>query len=72
LGKLVGLMVLKVSGPIDYSKINPSQYKDLFEDPASYEEAWGYECDFQWRKWQEAIIKKFSKMKSNIVWKRIM
>ena len=40
IGKLARLMALKVSGPIDYSKIDPSQCKDLFEDPTSYDEAW--------------------------------
>jgi hypothetical protein len=44
-------MALKMSNTINYSKVDPSQYKDLFEDLASYDEAWGHDCEFQRGKW---------------------
>ena len=26
--------------PVDYSKVDPSRYKDIFESPTTFEEAW--------------------------------
>ena len=58
-------------GQVDYEKVDPSKYKDIFEKPNSFEEAWNHPCPFQRKKWREATQKEFSKMNGKKVWKKI-
>jgi Reverse transcriptase (RNA-dependent DNA polymerase)/gag-polypeptide of LTR copia-type len=54
----------------DYSKIDPAKFKDIFENPKSFEEAWNHPDPFQREKWREAILKEFAKMERNKVWRK--
>lgn len=51
--------------------IDPSKFKDRFENPKNYEEAWDHQDTFQREKWREAIELELSKMKEKGVWKKI-
>jgi hypothetical protein len=51
--------------------IDPSQYKDKFEVPESFEEAWNHPDPFQRKRWREAIEKEFAKMDQRKVWRKI-
>jgi hypothetical protein len=51
--------------------MDPSQYKDKFDKPGSFEEAWDHEDPFQRERWREAINKEFKKMEERQVWKKI-
>ena len=64
-------MALVVRHEVDYTKIDPSKYKETFDDPTSFDEAWNHPCEFQRVKWREAINKEFNKMDSNKVWRKI-
>ena len=55
----------------DYSKMDPSKYKDIFENPKTFEEAWDHPDPFQKGKWREAILKEFAKMERCKVWKKV-
>jgi hypothetical protein len=55
----------------DYEKLNPSLYKDMFENPKTFDEAWNHPDPFQRKKWREAILKEFSKMNQNRVWRKV-
>ena len=52
-------------------KVDPAKYKDMFDNPTTFDEAWNHPCPFQRRKWREAIMKEFSKMELNKVWKKV-
>ena len=56
--------------PHGYRQIDPSKYKDMFDDPPTFDDAWNSE-PFQWTKSQEAINKEFSKMELNKVWTKV-
>jgi hypothetical protein len=64
-------MALVVRHDVDYTKVDPSKYKEMFDVPTSFEEASNHPCQFQRAKWREAINKEFNKMDSNRVWKKI-
>jgi hypothetical protein len=32
---------------VDYNKVNPSQYKDMFLTPMNFNDAWNHPCLFQ-------------------------
>ncbi|MGL5934163.1 MAG: reverse transcriptase domain-containing protein, partial [Cetobacterium sp.] len=55
---------------LDHSKIDPSKYKDIFENPKTFMEAWNHPDTFQREKWREAIEKEFAKMERNKVWRK--
>lgn len=55
----------------DPSKIDPSKYKDIFENPKTFDEAWNHPDPFQRKKWRGAITLEFSKMNEKKVWKKI-
>ena len=50
---------------------DPSKFKDQFENPKGYDEAWNHPDPFQREKWREAITKEFEKMEAKGVWKKI-
>ena len=56
---------------MDPNELLPEQYKDVFEAPARYEQAWDHPDPFQREKWREAIEKEFSKMNTLNVWIKI-
>ena len=70
-GVLANDMALVVRHDVDYTKIDPSKYKEMFDAPTSFDEAWNHPCEFQRAKWREAINMEFHKMDSNKVWKKI-
>ena len=51
--------------------VDPSRFKDLFENPKTFDEAWNHPDPFQRKKWRMAIKKEFDKMESKKVWKKI-
>ena len=57
--------------PTIYDKLDPSKYKETFENPEKFEEAWNHEEPFQRKKWREGIHKELTKMHSKRVWERI-
>ena len=73
INELVDDLAMKAEeeGPIDYSKIDPCKYKDIFKDPPNFNTAWNHPEAFQRAKWREGIEKEFSKMNQNVVWKKI-
>ena len=57
---------------IDISKpeeISPESYREVFNIPNTYKQAWYNECKFQRAKWRDAIQKEFKKMEDHGVWK---
>ena len=54
-----------------YKDVDPSQCKDMFENPSSYEEAWNHKDPFQRKLWREAITKELTKMAEKKVWRKI-
>lgn len=54
-----------------YGKLKPEQYKDVFNKPANFNEAWNHPSSFQRKLWREAIIKELAKMESYKVWKKV-
>ena len=56
---------------MDPEKIDPSKYKDMFENPKKFDEAWNHHDDFQKKKWREAIMKEFDNMELNKVWTKV-
>jgi hypothetical protein len=56
---------------VDYSKVDPSTYKDIFTVPTTFEEAWNHPCPFQRERWRAGILKEMKKMEENKVWKKI-
>jgi len=61
----------KIEEPIDYEKIDPTRYKDIFECPKTFEEAWNHPCPFQRKMWRAAILKELEKMLQLKVWVKI-
>jgi len=55
----------------ELEKLDPSRYKDVFENPRTFDEAWNHPCPFQRRLWREAILKELKKMEELRVWKKI-
>ena len=51
--------------------VNPDMYKEIYDNPTSFQEAWYHPDPFQRMKWREAIAKEFDKMDSLKVWKKI-
>ena len=56
--------------PLDYNKIDPAMYKEIFENPKSWDEAWNHPDPFQQKKWREAILNEFEKMEKCKVWRK--
>jgi Reverse transcriptase (RNA-dependent DNA polymerase) len=52
-------------------EVDPSKFKDMFENPKSYKEAWNHKDPFQREKWREAITKELTKMEEKKVWHKI-
>ena len=69
-GELAPEMAFKAM-EMDPEKIEPSKYKDIFENPKKFDEAWNHHDEFQRKKWREAIMKEFDKMELNKVWTKV-
>ena len=54
--------------PTKYDTLDPSKFKDTFEAPEKFDEAWNHEEPFQRRKWREGIHKELTKMHGKRVW----
>ena len=52
-------------------QVDPSKFKDIYENPKTFKEAWDHEDQFQRDRRREAINKEFSKMEEKGVWKKI-
>jgi hypothetical protein len=53
------------------SKHSPSNYKDVYDTPSSYEAAWNHDDPWQRSKWREAITLEFKKMEAHKVWVKV-
>jgi hypothetical protein len=60
-----------LEGNIDPESLQPDQFKDYFDNPSSFQEAWNHPDPFQRAKWRDAINKEFTKMEALKVWKKI-
>ena len=77
-GELANDLAMRASAPprdkdlgnMDYSKVDPSKYKEIFENPESFDKAWNHPEPFQQQKWRAAILKEFVKMERNKVWRK--
>jgi Reverse transcriptase (RNA-dependent DNA polymerase) len=49
---------------IDYDKIDPKKYRKMFKVPGSYKEAVNHPCEWQRKRWIEAMSKENTKMES--------
>jgi hypothetical protein len=56
---------------MDFKKIPQSAWKDMFDNPTTYDEAWNHLDPWQRKKWREAITLEFKKMNDHKVWKKI-
>ena len=56
---------------IDYSQVDPSKYKDMFEVPKTFQDAWNHPEHFQRSKWRQGIRDEFAKMNKRGVWRKI-
>ena len=54
-----------------YKNIPESSYKDVFQVPDSFDEAWNHPDLWQRDRWRKAIIKEFTKMEERKVWKKV-
>ena len=52
-------------------EVDPTKFKDIYENPKSFDEAWNHKDPFQRERWREAIMKEFSKMDHNEVWQKV-
>ena len=52
-------------------EVDPAKFKDMYDNPKSFDEAWNHPDAFQREKWREAIKKEFDKMEHNGVWKKV-
>ena len=43
---------------MDPEKIDPSKYKDMFENPKKFDEAWNHHDEFQRKKWREEEVER--------------
>jgi hypothetical protein len=59
------------SDKIDYDKVDPIKYKDMFEPPDAFQEAWEHQWQWQRAKWRLAIKLELMKMERMGVWKKV-
>jgi hypothetical protein len=55
----------------NYDDVDPIKYKDMFNVPTTFDEAWHHPCPWQRMKWWGGIRKENKKMKENDVMKVI-
>jgi hypothetical protein len=57
-----GLQAMDTVGSVDYDNVDPITYKDMFDVPETFEEAWNHPCPRQCAQWREAISHELLKM----------
>jgi Reverse transcriptase (RNA-dependent DNA polymerase) len=66
------LMVEKVDSIVHaFDNVKPIKYKDMFEVPLTFEQAWNHPCPWQRQRWRAAILLELAKMKRMCVWKKV-
>jgi hypothetical protein len=56
---------------MDYDKLKPTEYKDKFTAPTTYDQAWNHPCPWQRAKWRDGIRDEIGKMNRQHVWKEM-
>ena len=51
--------------------ILPEFYKDVYENPDTYYDAWYHDDEFQRARWRDAIALEFRKMSDHMVWEQV-
>ena len=54
----------------DYSKMDPTKYKEIFDNPKNWDEGWNHPEPFQQQHWRAAIMEEFAKMETRKVWRK--
>jgi hypothetical protein len=54
-----------------FDNVEPIKYKDMFEVPLTFEQAWNHPCPWQHQHWRAAILLEPAKMKKMCVWKKV-
>jgi transposase InsO family protein len=65
----IGMSVTEVAEPP--SGINPEQFKDIFDEPETFDQAWNHPDPFLRMKWREAILDELKIMEARKVWKKV-
>jgi Reverse transcriptase (RNA-dependent DNA polymerase) len=54
-----------------FDNIEPIKYKDMFDVPLTFEQAWNHPCPWQCSCWRTAILLELAKMRRMCVWKKV-
>ena len=65
----IGMSVTEVVEPPN--EINPEQFKDIFDEPETFDQAWNHPDPFQRMKWREAILDELKIMETRKVWIKV-
>ena len=55
----------------EMAQLKPEQYRDVFEKPNKFNEAWNHPSPFQRKRWREGILKELRKMIEHKVWVKV-
>ena len=55
----------------EMAQLKPEQYRDVFEKPTKFDEAWNHPSPFQRKLWREGIVKELKKMEEHRVWVKV-
>jgi hypothetical protein len=55
----------------EFDNVEPIKYKDMFEVPLTFEQAWNHPCPWQCQRWRTAILLDLAKMQQMCVWKKV-
>jgi hypothetical protein len=66
-----GLQAVDTFGSVDYDNAEPIKYKNMFDVPETFEDAWNHPCPWQHGCWREAIPLELQKMLHMQVWKKV-
>jgi Reverse transcriptase (RNA-dependent DNA polymerase) len=58
-------------GVLAYDNIKPIKYKDLFDVPLTFEQAWNHPCPWQHQRQRASILLELAKMRRMCVWKKV-
>ena len=51
--------------------VQPTSYKDIYDTPSNFNEAWGHQDNWQKSRWRAAIGNELEKMKEYKVWETL-
>jgi hypothetical protein len=54
-----------------FDNVEPIKYKDMFEGPLTFEQAWNHPCPWQHQRWRASILLELAKMQRMCVWKKV-